>query len=264
MRQPLPATLTRDDSQALKGIAVLLMIIHHLLINDFYDDLDAHILIDEYALTLKVRLRVLGKMCIGIFMFVTAYGYSISKHRDWKYSFSHIRGLLVRYWALLLAFIVIGVLAGNQPELKMVLLNMFGFASTYSCANWYVYFYIYAMLILPVIVRLIDTYSVKTLLLSVLLCGIASQALRTNNHCLDMVRQCLFYTPVLVVGCYMARRGLSFIRHQFTTLELVLMLAVLLVLGCFTRDFYGFCTYTVTVPANCTATVRLPDGSEQE
>lgn len=249
MRQQLPATLTRDDSQALKGLAVILMIVHHLLINGFYDDLESHVLIDEYALTFKVRLRVLGKICIGIFMFVTAYGYSLSKHRDWGYSFSHIRDLLARYWVLLLAFIGIGVLVGNLPQLRMVLLNMFGLASTYSCANWYVYFYIYAMLILPAIVRLIDLYRVKTLVLSVIICGIASLLLRSDNLWIGAVRQCLFYTPVLVVGCYVARCGLPFIKHQFSKLELLLMLAVLLIAGCYSRDIYGFCTYTVLVPA---------------
>lgn len=182
-------------------------------------------------------------------MFVTAYAYSLCKHRDWYYSFSHIRGLLARYWVILSAFIGIGALAGNQPQLKMVLLNMFGLLCTYSCANWYVYFYIYAMLILPAIVKLIDLYHVKTLVLSVIICGIAYQLLRGHNQWIDVVCQCLFYTPVLVVGCYIARCGLSFIKHHFSLLELILMLTALLLAGCFTRNIYGFCTYTVLVPA---------------
>lgn len=245
MRQQLPATLTRDDSQAFKGLAVILMIVHHLLISDFYIN-PSSLLLSNMAL---IRIMVLGKICIGIFMFVTAYGYSLRKRRDWGYSFSHIRGLLVRYWFLLLVFIGIGALVGNLPQLKMVVLNMFGLASTYSCANWYVYFYIYAMLILPAIVRLIDLYRVKTLVLSVIICGIISLILRSDSQWIDIVRQCLFYTPVLVVGCYVARCGLPFIKHHFSKLELLLMLAALLVAGCFSRDIYGFCTYTVLVPA---------------
>jgi surface polysaccharide O-acyltransferase-like enzyme len=245
MRVALPTAFTRDDTLALKGLAVLLMIMHHVLISDYYDDpsalLKSNILFN--------RLMVLGKLCVGLFMFVTAYGYSLKNNRSWHYSFSHIKQLLYRYWALLIFFVILGIIAGNQPQSKMVLLNMFGLSSTYSCANWYVYFYIYAMLILPAVVRLIDSCHVKALALSILLCGIAAMLLKTDNQWLNMVRNCIFYTPVLTTGCYLARCRLPFIRHQFNKVELLLMLVILLVAGCFSRDIGGFCTFTVTVPA---------------
>lgn len=249
MRHQLPASLTRIDSQALKGFAVLLMIMHHVLINDFYENPDAHVFTNVIAETITNRLMVLGKVCVGIFMFVTAYGYAL-KDRDWNYSFSHIKGLLKRYWVLLLAFIAIGLFVGNQPDFRAVLLNMFGFSSTYSCANWYVYFYIYAMLVLPAIAKLVNSYAIKTLVLSVALCGIAAFLMgNDNNKWLDIVRQCIFYTPVLVIGCYLARYGWSFIQHRFSTIELVLLLTLLLLAGCFSRDILGFCTFTIIVPA---------------
>ena len=248
MRVALPTAFTRDDTLALKGLAVLLMIMHHVLMSDYYDDpsvlRESHFLFDRY------RLIVLGKVCVGLFMFVTAYGYSLKNNRSWHYSFSHIKQLLVRYWALLVVFIILGVIAGNQPNVGIVLLNMLGLSSTYSCANWYVYFYIYAMLILPVLVRLIDSYHVKALAISILLCGIAALLInKKNSQWLDVIWQCLFYTPVLTVGCYLARCRLPFIRHQFNKVELILMLVILLVTGCFSRDIGGFCTFTVIVPA---------------
>lgn len=247
MRVALPTAFTRDDTLALKGLAVLLMIMHHVLISDYYDD--PSVLRESKFLFDRYRLIVLGKVCVGLFMFVTAYGYSLKNNRSWHYSFSHIKQLLVRYWALLVVFIILGVIAGNQPNVEIVLLNMLGLSSTYSCANWYVYFYIYAMLILPMLVRLIDSYRVFALALSVVLCGIAALILRTDNQWLDIVQQCLFYTPVLTIGCYIARCGLPSIRYQFNIFELILMLVILLVAGCFSRDIGGFCTYTVIIPA---------------
>lgn len=251
MRQPLPASLNRDDSTALKGIAILLMIMHHVLIKDYYIDPDVSL-----SNIVILRLMVMGKVCVGLFMFVTAYGYAL-KNRDWLYSFSHIKRLLVRYWALLLVFIALGILAGNHPDSITVLLNLFGLSSAYSCANWYVYFYIYAMLVLPLLAWLIDRNGVWTVLLSVVVCGLASFLLKSDNLWLKVVRECLFYTPVLAVGCYLAQLGVSFIKHRFSTIELVLVLALVLAAGCMSRDIYGFCTFTVLIPVMAWMMVAL-------
>ncbi len=253
MRQSLQASLNRDDSTALKGIAILLMIMHHVLIKDYYIDPDVSL----FSNIVISRLMVLGKVCVGLFMFVTAYGYALKKKRDWLYSFSHIKRLLVRYWALLLVFIALGILAGNHPDSITVLLNIFGLSSAYSCANWYVYFYIYAMLVLPLLSWLVDRYGVWTVLLSVVVCGVASFLLKSDDLWLKVVRECLFYTPVLVVGCYLAQSGVSFIKHRFSTIELVLVLVLVLAAGCMSRDIYGFCTFTVIIPVMAWMMVAL-------
>ena len=253
MRQPLPATLNRDDSTALKGIAILLMIMHHVLIKDYFIDpvacLRSNIVI--------LRLMVLGKVCVGLFMFVTAYGYALQKKRDWLYSFSHIKRLLLRYWALLVIFIALGFLAGNHPDSITVLLNLFGLSSAYSCANWYVYFYIYAMLVLPLLSWLVDRYRVWPVLLSIVVCGLASYLLKSDNLWLKVVRECLFYTPVLAIGRYLAQSGMAVIRHRFSTIELVLALVLALAAGCVSRDIYGFCTFTVIIPVMAWTMVAL-------
>ena len=122
MRVALPTAFTRDDTLALKGLAVLLMIMHHVLISDYYDD--PSVLRESKFLFDRYRLIVLGKVCVGLFMFVTAYGYSLKNNRSWHYSFSHIKLLLVRYWALLVVFIILGVIAGNQPTGMFISISM--------------------------------------------------------------------------------------------------------------------------------------------
>lgn len=252
MCQPLPVSLNRDDSSALKGIAILLMIMHHVLIKDYYISPDA--ILSNIVI---LRLMVLGKVCVGLFMFVTAYGYALKPKRPIRYSLSHIWRLLARYWVLLLVFVALGTLAGNKPQLKSILLNLFGFSSAYSCANWYVYFYIYAMLALPLITRLVDGLHLWAVLLSVVVCAVACCLMKSDDIWFKAVHECLFYTPLLVIGCFMAKTGWGFIKRRFSTIELILAMALLLAAGCMSRDIYGFCTFTVIVPALALVVVAL-------
>ena len=257
MRRQLPESLSRDDSMALKGIAIVLMIMHHVLIKDYYINPDTGLLNNHFIL----RLMVLGKVCVGLFMFVTAYGYAMKPSRDMRYSLSHVMRLLVRYWALLVVFIALGYYAGHRPQSHIVLLNLVGLSSAYSCANWYVYFYIYAMIALPLLSWLVQRYRLWTLLAAVLMCGAASYLLHrycSANMWLTAIRECVFYTPLLVAGCYLARFGWPFdTRRGLSTIELLLTLVATLAVGSFSRDIYGFCTFTVLVPVMAWTMVAL-------
>ena len=100
---------TKQHTAFIKGIAILLMILHHALIPEFYVS-PAPILHNWWV----IHLSIGGKFCVGIFTFIVGYGYACGHDRTISYSFKHIRRLLTRFWCLsLLVFIPVGVVFGG-------------------------------------------------------------------------------------------------------------------------------------------------------
>lgn len=246
--------LSRDDTQALKGVAILLMIMHHVLIADYYISPPAVL-----SSMIAVRLMMLGKLCVGIYTFIIAYGYAFAAKHDWQYSFKHIVRLLTHYWPLLIVFILLGLYNGLKPEPRMLALGMFGFRMDYNCASWFVYFYIFSMLALPVLSRLIDRYRIKAVLGVMVFCAVAWLLLPFvgEDIFIDSFRQCLLYCPVLASGYFVAKQDWSFIKHKFSTVELLALVILSLAAGCLSRYILGFCTYTVIAPVFIISTATL-------
>lgn len=244
MRQSLQP-LTRDDSQAVKGLAILLMIMHHVLIPEFY--INPWPPLSGFVC---IHLRMCGKLCVGIFAFVTAYGYAFTERRDFKYSMCHIIRLLKIYWPIYIFTVILSVLWSHQFDFKEIMLNLFGLSHKYNCANWYVYFYIYSMLILPLIAKLMDSFKVRGLLAIVLLCGITCSILEpVDIRWVRILCDCLFYSPVLVAGFFLGKINWSIVKYKFSVMDLILILAFgLIVSALFYAFFNGFTPFTFTAP----------------
>ena len=70
----------KDKTAIIKGIAILFMIMLHCGVGDVL------------------------KICVGIFTFMVGYGYAFARVKDWRYSWQHIKKLLVPFWAILFVF----------------------------------------------------------------------------------------------------------------------------------------------------------------
>ena len=71
------------------------------------------------------------KLCVGIFTFMVGYGYAYSKNKDLKYSFLHIKRLLIPFWTILLMALPI-IISKGDFNLKTFLLNLIGVNSVYN------------------------------------------------------------------------------------------------------------------------------------
>lgn len=194
-------SFSRADSQIVKGVAVLLMIMHHTLIPAFYNSPPD--VLNNAAVT---RLMIGGKFCVGLFAFVTGYGYACSSAHGWSYSWKHILRLLLRYWFLMFVlFIPLSMMGGGNYDVNMIVLNMVGLKSSMNCANWYVYFYVFSMLALPIVARIFDRYNNKAFLVSILVC-MAGYLLgeKTGGMWGDALMCCTKYLPVVEVGYLVA------------------------------------------------------------
>ncbi len=138
--------ITKEQSTQLQGLAVLLMIYHH-----FFNDLTI------YGDALRfwkpdwiITFAWFGKICVGIFAFVSGYGMQrVLERRKEPGAFSCLRQvmrLLVRYWIVFLPFMGLFFVMGKRSfEPREFVENFFCLRSTYNGAFWYVQEYVIFM-----------------------------------------------------------------------------------------------------------------------
>lgn len=102
---------TKDDTKCMKGLAVLLMLAHHLW--GFPDRLPSGLpmtSVTARGMEFAGFIGGYGKICVSLFMFLGGLGTYIwyeQKKSDW---FAKIRGLYLSYWKVFFVFVPIGFL----------------------------------------------------------------------------------------------------------------------------------------------------------
>lgn len=151
---------SRQDTKALKGVAILLMLMHHLLA--FPDRLPTKYQYAVSAAALKQLTTVgsFGKICVYIFMFLGGLGLAkqIQAHRF--HLLKKIWGLYRVYWRVFLIFVPLGFLFfSRQPRYSKAFMwnrfasfsfgkflqNLTGYASSYNGEWWFVRVFVAAI-----------------------------------------------------------------------------------------------------------------------
>ncbi|MBO7338638.1 MAG: acyltransferase family protein [Lachnospiraceae bacterium] len=152
--------ITKKQSAQLQGIAILLMIYHH-----FFNDLTIY---GESLVFAKpewvVRFAWFGKICVGVFAFVSGYGMckvlERKKEGHLMMCLRQILGLLLRYWAVLLLFMGLFFELGKRTfDFQEFVLNFFCIETSYNGAFWYVQEYVILMLLLVLLDGFLGTVS---------------------------------------------------------------------------------------------------------
>ncbi len=152
--------ITKQQSAVLQGVAILMMVYHHLFsYAETYDSLLPFITVDAVR-----KIAWFCKICVGIFAFVSGYGmyYVMNGHRS-EFFFKGLRReyrcVLVRIlrlygklWLVLLIFKGIDFLILGQAFLPAELPgNLTALDPTYNGAWWYVEQYAKMLLVLPLL-----------------------------------------------------------------------------------------------------------------
>ena len=138
--------LSKTDTQVLKGIALLLLLSHHLFYKNpgLYDDIT---IIGNHQLVQTIG--VISKVCVSIFVFLSGYGltikYNSQSHLNVRqFYWSRSVKLLTNYWLIWFLFMPISLLwlgpslseaYGNHVPLKMFM-DFFG---VINLVGWYGY-----------------------------------------------------------------------------------------------------------------------------
>ncbi len=255
----LPITFDKDKTLIVKGVAILFMMILHCLANsEWYDVRFAMFDTPDFE-----RIFSTFKICVGMFTFMVGYGYAFSKSKNLQYSWNHTIKLLTPFWVVLFVFTI--PLCDNIDG-ENLLKNMFGVNSTLNYFSWFVYFYVYAMIVMPLLSRMID----RKWWLAIIVIGISfacEVAIHSftdwkNSDYLSALFNCFMQTPCMILGYLFAKHRL-FERvplpdNKFLICAMSLLCAVMaLVLRYAKSAVLGFSLSVVYAPMMIFAIVAL-------
>lgn len=173
--------ITKDQSLQLKGIALTLLLLHHLFgckvaeYNDYFNVF--HI------------LGNIGKSCVSLFVLLSGYGLAISYKKKIKlkeYILKRFTKLYLNYWLIWVLFVPTGILFFDRPfdygaehTIFYFFADFFGIINCFGkfgyCDTWWFYSCIILLYLLFPLLRRLYFYSNKafyTLCLIILLISI--------------------------------------------------------------------------------------------
>lgn len=177
-----------DKSRLLRGIAIIFMVTNHVN--------PGHVI----------------AFAVSLFSFLVGYGYAFAKERNLRHGFRRVKHLLGEYWVILFG-ICLPVALLFYP-LKITALNvifgMFGLDPRLNFYSWYVYFYIFAMALMPMVSRVVDRYGWRGVATVIVLCVALYYA---GDWCrkdypsivLNVFCRSFSHFPVIVAGYWLAR-----------------------------------------------------------
>lgn len=110
----METTFTRTDTKVIKGVAVLLMLMHHLFYfpdNRPYSMPEVRQILPNFmGQGLETMLGIFGVICVPIFFFLAGYGLYLQTRRDGFRLEKRILAVYTQYWKIFFIFIPIGFL----------------------------------------------------------------------------------------------------------------------------------------------------------
>ncbi len=167
--------ITKKQSKILQGLAILMMLYHHLFSTPEALGVPYHSLLKFGSINAELHMAWFFKICVGIYAFVSGYGLCRSLCHKTKAEgfFSSLKedyGIVLRkllsfYLSYLLVFVIfvpIGFLFFGKPfRAGEFFLNLFGLSSTYNGAWWYVRLYFLMLLTVPLVNGLFTVFDKK-------------------------------------------------------------------------------------------------------
>lgn len=126
---------------------------------------------------------------------------------------------------------------------------MFGIKWNLNCASWYIYFYIFIMLLLPFIYKIIIRNTKRNAIVLIILFGILSSILKSENNLIsNTLERCFYYAPILIIGFVFAKLKIFdkiVIKNNFL---IIILLFFSIVIRCAISGIKGFSTDIICVP----------------
>ena len=155
--------ITKNNSLSIKGIAIIMMIIHHLFA--FPDRTYSGGYVSIYSINnipVEYYLGEIGKICVSMFLFLGGYGtYKIYKEDiNYQQVISRVIKLYINYWIVFITFVPLGVILGKiNVNFKSLFLNFIAVSSSINNEWWFFIDYIVLVIFYPLLVKLICRYN---------------------------------------------------------------------------------------------------------
>lgn len=244
--------LSRKNVNCLKGIAIIMMVIHHVLtFPDWWPD---GFIYSQNLLRFAELFCSPLKLCVSIFAFITGYFYFSKDNKNYAYSFNKIIKFLIKY-LVIYAFLLLLAYINNHNlpiTLKDILLGLIGFDYKINCFNWYVYFYIITMLLLPILDKFMKRSNSFAILFGVILPVVFGRILtlflREDGLLIDAVRNVIYFLPIVSFGYLFAKNKLFSIFDEILS-EITnnkLIKAIVLFITLFISFFGRYCCENIS------------------
>lgn len=143
----------KSESQKVKGLAIFLMVVHHLF--------GVEKAVSFHQNDILNYIAHYGKICVALFAFMSGYGlYCSLKSKGTLNPFSRIIKLYLKYWIVLLLLFVPFAIAFDTSQINIgftkVILNFAGIYYTIDPNVWYLFSYIAFILIFPLMMGLVN------------------------------------------------------------------------------------------------------------
>lgn len=209
-------SFSREKTQILKGIALLLMLVHHTTLPNHWAE-------EGTSLFTYLEHQVSAtKMCVYIFAFLVGYGFFCSKNKTIHYSFKRILLLVVPFWAMMLCmFLPAAYLSGGLSEIIVsqnstwggyldLFYNLFGISESLNWYSWFVCFYILVILSMPYLHKLYDRFPKYGWIASIFAYYVAECAIHmipgwSSNPILQNLFTYTMDIPLVIVGYQCAK-----------------------------------------------------------
>lgn len=208
---------SNEMSRLVRGVAIILMVAGHTMPG-----------------------RIIG-FAVPLFSFLVGYGYAFSHNRGPSHSASRIWHLLSYFWLILFGICLPAALLTypGQIQVREVVANMFGLIGRFNFFCWYIYFYIAAMLIMPLASRITDRWGLAGTLAMMACFGILayllgplskSETLPATIHWYTAAYRISRYMPIVLWAYWLAKANV-FSRIKLPRHPVVVIGAIVLFIG---------------------------------
>lgn len=162
---------TVKDSEKLKGIAIILMLMHHLFGNQSVCEAYGVIFRGVSAEGIR-NISWYGKECVAIFAFISAYGITLSylKNKgEKKWFIERVFRLYKGFWFVYILALIVAIITHNNPyqcgnPFSMIvygIVDFFGLNNIFSTPSmngawWYMEIAVEIIILVPLAIALID------------------------------------------------------------------------------------------------------------
>ena len=134
----MKTTFSKDDTLAVKGVAILFMIFAHLFNNlDLCNLCTPQLYICDEPLC---HILIFGMNPVDFFIVLSGYGLFITFTKGGGQNGQRVLKLYIHYWLVLCVFVTIGYLMGKEGypgNLITFVENMAGWRNTYNHETWF-------------------------------------------------------------------------------------------------------------------------------
>lgn len=152
--------MTRQDTQILKGLAILMMLFLHL----FNEVQKANLCVNFIHVADKPLTFIMTRMAnpVPLFVMLSGYGlYAVSLKGD-KNRWTRLWRLVKRYWLILAIFVTIGHFLVPQTypgSFANIIKNLTAYETSYNGEHWFLFPYILLAVTSPWLFRICNRYN---------------------------------------------------------------------------------------------------------